>query len=340
MGARNSVSSCSVASSPARKRSNVSGSSAKSAEPSLALQRQVDVARVALALVELRHEADRHPLLVGDLLGAVLEDAVLVGRAQDVGVAEVDLVLAEVALALGVLHDQAGGAHLVADAADRAAPRARCPGASSRRCRGWPARGRGSRGGRPRRRACGRSRNSSSVAPTAVQPRSRRRSSCRRRIWRGEATTGLPSPHCRSTRHIAVAGCQGTGRSVDEVRLHLEVPVAALPGGHRVARRRCSCRRRRPAGSCSASAPWAATSSRKWRAVRRLPCNRPCMSVSATRTVSTAPSRTWASSSSRVMAREGTVGAPLRQATGCPTWIASPCWSPTPSAPPRASRSS
>jgi hypothetical protein len=69
----------------------------------LAAQRQVDVARVALALVELRHERDRVALLGRELLGAVLVDRVRVGGRQRVLVGEVDLVLAEVALALGVL---------------------------------------------------------------------------------------------------------------------------------------------------------------------------------------------------------------------------------------------
>ena len=41
-------------------------------------QRQVDVARVALALVVLGHEGDRHALQGGDLLGAVLVDRVVV----------------------------------------------------------------------------------------------------------------------------------------------------------------------------------------------------------------------------------------------------------------------
>ena len=54
----------------------------RAAVPSCVAQREVDVARVALALVELRHEGDRHALLGGDLLRAVLVDRVVVGRAQ------------------------------------------------------------------------------------------------------------------------------------------------------------------------------------------------------------------------------------------------------------------
>ena len=59
------------------------------------------------------------PSIGGDLLGAVLEDHVLIGCAQGVGVAEVDLVLAEVALALGVLDDHPRGGHAVADPPDQ-----------------------------------------------------------------------------------------------------------------------------------------------------------------------------------------------------------------------------
>ena len=64
------------------------------------------------------------PFCGGDLLRAVLVDRVLVGGAQRVGVAEVDLVLAEVALALGVLDDDAGARHRVADPADQRSTRA------------------------------------------------------------------------------------------------------------------------------------------------------------------------------------------------------------------------
>ena len=81
--------------------------------------RAVDVTRVALGLVELRHEGDRHLLLGGDLLGPVLVDHVVVGGLQRGAVVEVDLVLAEVALALRVLDRHPGGRHRVADPADQ-----------------------------------------------------------------------------------------------------------------------------------------------------------------------------------------------------------------------------
>ncbi len=118
LGAKNSVISRMQASWPATKRSKACWSSANSGVPSSPAQREVDVARGALALVELRHVGDRHALLGGDLLGAVLVDRVLVGGLQRGAVGEVDLVLAEVALALGVLHAQARAGHRVADAAE------------------------------------------------------------------------------------------------------------------------------------------------------------------------------------------------------------------------------
>ena len=77
--------------------------------------------------------------------------------------------------------------------------------------------------------------NSSSVPAKASRPRSARRSSCARRIWRGEATTGESSAHARSARHSAVPSFHGDEPQRVEVGLHLEVAVAALPRGHRVA---------------------------------------------------------------------------------------------------------
>lgn len=77
------------------------------------------MAGVALALVELGHEGQRDALLGGDLLGAGLVDRVLVAGDQGLVVAEGDLVLAGVALALGGLDGEAGAGHLVADAAQQ-----------------------------------------------------------------------------------------------------------------------------------------------------------------------------------------------------------------------------
>lgn len=79
----------------------------------------MDVAGVALAFVVLGHEGDRDALLGGDLLGAGLVDHVLVAGDQGLVVAEGDLVLAGVALALGGLDGEAGAGHLVADAAQQ-----------------------------------------------------------------------------------------------------------------------------------------------------------------------------------------------------------------------------
>ena len=71
----------------------------------------VDVARVALELVDLRHEGDRRAVLVRDLLGSQLVEGVVVGHPQRLLIAEVDLVLAEVALALRVFQLQTRRLH-------------------------------------------------------------------------------------------------------------------------------------------------------------------------------------------------------------------------------------
>ncbi|BFO20058.1 hypothetical protein SHKM778_64460 [Streptomyces sp. KM77-8] len=81
------------------------------------------MAGVALALVVLRHEGERDALLGGDLLGAGLVDGVLVAGDQGLVVAEGDLVLAGVALALGGLDGESGGGHLVADTAQQGSTR-------------------------------------------------------------------------------------------------------------------------------------------------------------------------------------------------------------------------
>ncbi len=80
---------------------------------------EVDVAGVALALVVLGHEGERDALLGGDLLCAGLVEGVLVAGDEGLVVAEGDLVLAGVALALGGLDGEPGARHLVADAAQQ-----------------------------------------------------------------------------------------------------------------------------------------------------------------------------------------------------------------------------
>ena len=87
--------------------------------PGLVAHRQVDVAAVALALVELRHEGQRLAVVAGDRLRAVLVDGVLVGGLEHLRVAEGDLLLAEVALALHALAVQPGAVHRQPDVAQQ-----------------------------------------------------------------------------------------------------------------------------------------------------------------------------------------------------------------------------
>lgn len=77
------------------------------------------MARIALALVVLGHERQRDALLRRDLLGAGLVDGVVVAGGQRLVVLERDLVLARVAFALRRLDGEAGARHLVADAAQQ-----------------------------------------------------------------------------------------------------------------------------------------------------------------------------------------------------------------------------
>ena len=77
----------------------------------------MQVAGVALTLVVLGHEGQRLAVPVGEFLGRGLEHDVVVGGAQHLVVPEGDLVLAQVALALGRLDRQPGAVHRVADVA-------------------------------------------------------------------------------------------------------------------------------------------------------------------------------------------------------------------------------
>ncbi len=77
------------------------------------------MAGVALTLVRLGHEGDRHPLLGGDLLGPVLVDRVVVAGGERLGEPEGDLVLPEVALALGRLDVHPRALHAESDPAQQ-----------------------------------------------------------------------------------------------------------------------------------------------------------------------------------------------------------------------------
>lgn len=69
-------------------------------------QRQVDVATVAFALVVFRHERKAFAVLVGDFLGAVFVDRVVVAGDHGLVVAKPDLLLTVVAFALDGLEAQ------------------------------------------------------------------------------------------------------------------------------------------------------------------------------------------------------------------------------------------
>ena len=155
--------------------------------------------------------------------------------------------------------------------------------------------------------------NSSSVPALAVQPRSARRSSWRRRTWRGEATTSLPSCplHVGQAQRRALLPRHRPQRV--EVGRHHEVAVAALPRGHRVAVDGVHLDVDREQVVAALGAVVDHLVEEEARACRRLPCSRPCMSVSASRTVSIRPASTSRRSSSRVMAREGICSAPCRK---------------------------
>src|SRR4030088_816428 len=75
------------------------------------------MAAVAFALIVFRHERHALAVLVGDLLGAVLVDGVVVAGDQRLVVTEADLLLAVVAFAFDGPHTQARALHAQPDIA-------------------------------------------------------------------------------------------------------------------------------------------------------------------------------------------------------------------------------
>ncbi len=104
---------------PAGRREPVLAVTGQDHVPVRAPEAAVDVAGVALALVELGHERERVPVLGRDLLGAVLVHDVVVAGDRCLVVAEGDLVLSEVALPLRRLDGHPAAGHAVPDPAQQ-----------------------------------------------------------------------------------------------------------------------------------------------------------------------------------------------------------------------------
>ena len=172
-------------------------------------------------------------MLVGDFLGAVLVDRVVVAGDQRVVVAEPDLLLAEVALALDALAVQARALHAEADVAQqRLHPRRRQHRVVDVVVGGGGQAGVALRPGLAvgvvedhELELGGRDRDHAPLAS---------RSSWARRMPRGAGATGVPSCQPRSAITSAVAGSHGMQAQRGEVRRHHHVAVAGLPARHRV----------------------------------------------------------------------------------------------------------
>ena len=216
----------------------------------VAAQRDVDVAAVAFALIEFRHERQALAVLVGDLLGAVLVDRVVVTGDQRVVVAERDLLLAEVALALDALAVHARAVHAEPDVAQQRLH----PGRGQHRVVDVVV------GGRCQAAVAGGPRLAEGVVeddelefgahvghqPLVGQPGDLLVEDAARRLGHrvavGPGQVGHDQRGARQPRQQAQRG---------EIRRHHHVAVAGFPAATSRSRRRCSCRRRRRAGSCS-----------------------------------------------------------------------------------------
>ena len=194
--------------------------------------------------------------------------------------------LAEVALALGVLDADAGGRPSPAGSAGSRPRPWWCRGSSSRRCRGSRARGRGSRLLARR------------VVAVAEQDELQLRADVRRpaRARPAGPAGGAGSGGARR-RPGARPATRGRRRRARSARARARGAAWPCPAGRRSRRTRCpttpsrspargSCRRRRSAGSSSPRLR--ASRSRRRRTARAgaLPISRPCMSVITSSTVS------------------------------------------------------
>ena len=188
--------------------------SANTADPSSRAQREVDVAAIAFALIVFRHERQALAVPVGDFLGAVLVDGVVVAGDQRVVVTEPDLLLAPVALALDGLTVQARALHAEPDVAQQRLH-------SRRRQyrvvdvvvagRGQPA-----VAARPRLPVGVVEDDELELGGDVGRPAPLGRGGPvgRRRMLRGAAATALPSRQPRSAITSAVPGSQGSSRRV------------------------------------------------------------------------------------------------------------------------------
>ena len=225
--------------------------SANTADPSSPRKRDVDVAAVAFALIVFRHERQGFAVLVGDLLGAVLVDGVVVAGHQRVVVAEPDLLLAQVAFALDALAVHAGALHAQPDVAQQRFH----PGGRQHRVVDVVVAGRG---------------QPAVTGPPGVPvgvvedhelefgcdesppaPCSASRSSCARRMPRGAGYHGSPAVPGQVGHHQR--GARQPRQQPQAWRSPASSPCrrSRSPSCSWRSRRRCSCPRRRPTGSCN-----------------------------------------------------------------------------------------
>ena len=188
------------------------------------------------SIVHLAMNVVAPPFLRGDLLDPVLEDQVVVGCDERLVVGDVHLVLPPPRLALG---ESRRGCRRPASRCGCAAgrtPRVTSAAAGSPQWSRCAASAPSSPWRRPPRRSRLKRKNSSSVALQTRSPRSAARSSWRRRICRGDTSTGVPSSSVRSQMTRAVPSSQGMQPGGGVIRAAHEVAVTGVPVGEAVTR--------------------------------------------------------------------------------------------------------